>query len=84
MLPKELETVFRQNLRLRREELGMTQTDLAEAAGLPQPHISALEVGKRSPSLQTIARLATALRCPPSWLLDPPAVAVPEKSEKPG
>jgi len=80
MLAQELENIFRRNLRLRREELGLTQTDLAELVGVPQSHICALERGRMAPTLKTIARLATALRCPPSWLLDAQQMALVEDS----
>jgi hypothetical protein len=65
----DLEKVFRQNLKHRRQELGMTQVELAKASGVPQPNISAFERGETSPGIAIIARLAEALRCPPSALL---------------
>lgn len=44
-----------------REEAGLTQTQLAEKAGLPQPHISRLEAGKHSPTAKTLQKIAQAL-----------------------
>ena len=45
-----------------RESAHMTQTQLAEAAGLPQSHISRLENGQHSPSNKTVAKIAGALK----------------------
>ncbi len=69
MKPEQLERVFRVNMRKRRLELELTQEQVAEAANMPQPHISALERGNMSPTISSIAKLAEALHCPPSALL---------------
>ncbi len=62
-------------VRARREELGLTVTELAEASVLSQAYLSAIEAGVRtSPSTRAIRRLATALRCDPTYLLDDLAV----------
>ena len=45
----------------RREELGLTQEDLAERAGLHRTYLSDIERGTRNPSLVNIDRLAGAL-----------------------
>lgn len=50
-----------QQLKRLREDKGLTQEQLAQAAGLPQSHISRLEAGKHSPSNKTLNRLAKAL-----------------------
>lgn len=42
----------------------MTQRELAARAGVPQPNISAYEVGRRAPSAETARRLDRALRTP--------------------
>ena len=44
-----------------RKQQKMTQHDLAEKSGLPQPHISRLERGVHCPSSKTIDRIAAAL-----------------------
>lgn len=49
-------------IRVLREKRDWTQTDLAEASGLPQSHISRLEAGKHSPSNVTLKKIAKALR----------------------
>jgi transcriptional regulator with XRE-family HTH domain len=45
----------------RREELGLTQTDLAKRAGLKPPAISQYESGARSPSYEALVKLSNAL-----------------------
>lgn len=46
---------------MRREELGLTQEDLAEKAGIHRTHLSDVERGTRNLSLINIERLAAAL-----------------------
>lgn len=53
-----------------REELGMTQTELARMAGLSQSHISELELFQESPTLATIAIICSALKKHPFELLE--------------
>ena len=55
-------------VRSHRETLGLTQEDLAEAAGLHRTYLSDVERGRRNPSLVIIARLAAALGLPASGL----------------
>jgi transcriptional regulator with XRE-family HTH domain len=45
----------------RREELGLTQEDLAEAAGIHRTYLSDVERGSRNLSLVNIERLALGL-----------------------
>ncbi|GAB3818249.1 helix-turn-helix domain-containing protein [Micromonospora zhanjiangensis] len=45
----------------RRLELGLTQAELAQRAGMTQPQLSRLESGGATPTLPLLARLATAL-----------------------
>lgn len=60
-----------------RTAAGMSQGELARAAGMTQPAVSRVERGEANPRLQTIARLAAALGVEASALLaDPPAEAV--------
>lgn len=47
----------------RRMQKNLKQTDLAEAAGLSRSHISGLERGIYSPSINTLVKLAEALDC---------------------
>lgn len=48
-------------IRKRRQELKLTQGDLARALGLTPQHISVIEQDKRSPSLASLAKLAEEL-----------------------
>ena len=69
VLPK-LEEIERVRTKARREKLGMSQRDLAKAAGLHQPRVVELEAGKRANiSLDTLERLAKALKVKPATLL---------------
>lgn len=45
----------------RRAELGLTQAELAERAGMTQPQLSRLESGGATPTVPLLARLASAL-----------------------
>jgi len=50
-----------QAVRARRLELGMSQTELAERAGMTQSAVSRLEAGGTIPTIGVLERLATAL-----------------------
>ena len=56
-----IETVLRENLKTLRKELGWSQELLAEKTGVSAPYITQIEVGKRTPSLDIVEKLATAL-----------------------
>lgn len=47
-------------LRLKRS---LSQQALAERVGIPQTHVSAIEVGTKFPNLMTVLRFAVALEC---------------------
>lgn len=68
---RELRRVFSRRVRERRKELGLTQVDLAEKLGLPQPVVAYIEAEdhKSSPGMDMIARVAEALQTSPSALL---------------
>lgn len=55
--------MFGARLRELREQRGETQRSLAEAAGCPHPFINEMEHGRKVPSLTTLIRLAIALQC---------------------
>src|SRR3954451_6514586 len=42
---------------------GLSQQALAERVGIPQTHVSAMELGIQFPNLLTVLRLAVALEC---------------------
>lgn len=74
MQPEELCDVFRANVKSRRTELGLSQTEVADRIGVDPGYISDLERGKRNPNLRRLAPLAQALDTTPSALL---SVALP-------
>ncbi len=55
--------LFGKRLRELRHAAGLTQEALAERAGLPHTHVSAMERGIKLPNLLTLLRLAVALDC---------------------
>jgi len=48
-------------VRVRREELGLSQRQLAERAGMTQPGIARFEAGRTTPTLPLLERIAGAL-----------------------
>lgn len=52
---------LREALVERRKELGLRQSDVADAMGVGQPSISELERGYTSPKLETLQRYARAV-----------------------
>lgn len=48
-------------VRARREQLGMTQGQLAERAGLKQPAVARFEAGGTMPTIPMLERMAEAL-----------------------
>jgi ribosome-binding protein aMBF1 (putative translation factor) len=59
-----------QQIRQQRENLGLSQRELAKKAHIPQSHVSRLESGKHAPTRLTIERVANALGIAPG-LFDP-------------
>jgi transcriptional regulator with XRE-family HTH domain len=55
--------LFGGRLRELRLKRGLSQQGLAERVGIPQTHVSAIEVGIKFPNLLTVLRLAAALEC---------------------
>lgn len=45
-----------------RKYRGMTMTELAKAAGISQPHLSGIENGKKTGSIEVLKRIAIALK----------------------
>lgn len=54
---------FDNNVKRRRLELGLTQTELAELVGVSQNSISSIETGQYKPTAYTAALLCEALKC---------------------
>jgi len=52
------------NVKMRREELGIYQSELAERTSLSKQYISLIEQGvKKTPSLTTLKKLAKVFNC---------------------
>src|SRR6185312_15699942 len=66
-------------IRALRRERGMTLVQVAAAAGLSQPFLSQLELGRSRPSMRSLYRIAAALDTTQQALLGlaEPAVTVP-------
>lgn len=54
------------DIRAQRLAAGMSQLELARAARVPQPNLSAYENGRRTPSADVVERIARAMTGPPS------------------
>ena len=62
---------FAEHLRDLREKRSLSQTKLAELAGLNRNYVSDVERGKRNPCLDNILKLAEGLGVSPSELFRP-------------
>jgi transcriptional regulator with XRE-family HTH domain len=60
---------FAENVMIYRRRAGMSQEELGFAAGLHRTEIGQLEGGHRLPRIDTLIKLAGALRLPPGNLL---------------
>lgn len=58
-------------IRARRLEQGLTTIQLGRAAAISQPFVTEIERGRKSPSMATLQRIASALEVTVSELLDP-------------
>lgn len=57
-------------LRKFRHEKNFSQADLADRLGIEQSYISLLEVGKRTPSIIMLIKIADALEVSPGVMVD--------------
>jgi len=53
---------FGDRVRMARQRLELSQEALAHAAGINRTYIASLEAGQRNPSLETVVKLAVALK----------------------
>jgi transcriptional regulator with XRE-family HTH domain len=67
----------------RREEIGLSQEEIAHRAGLHRTYISDIERGARNPSLKTLARLPEALEVAISTLIKRGEDLMPESVRAP-
>ena len=58
-----------ERIQIAREERCLTQRNLAKAIGCTPQHISAIERGAKTPTLETFVAIAAALRVPTDVLL---------------
>ncbi|MGN6259921.1 MAG: helix-turn-helix domain-containing protein [Ralstonia sp.] len=64
-----LVTLFAANVRRRRLELGLSQEELAEKAGVHRTYVGMLERAEKNVTIYNIERIAIALKVEPSTLL---------------
>ncbi|MDB5815000.1 MAG: transcriptional regulator [Rhodocyclales bacterium] len=64
-----LVAIFASNVRRRRLELGLSQEDLAEGAGVHRTYVGMLERGEKNVTIYNIERIAIALDVAPASLL---------------
>jgi transcriptional regulator with XRE-family HTH domain len=65
----KLRAEFGSKIRSRRVEMGFTQEELAEKAGLHPTYVGSVERGERNIALENIIALARALKCSPKELV---------------
>lgn len=70
--PSEGTRRFAFNVRSVRAKRGLSQEQLAEAAGIHVTYISSLENGHRNPTLNVILALSRALETRPGILIESP------------
>jgi len=68
---ENIRSLLSSNVRLYREDLGYTQEELAEKAGISPPFLGAIERGEKWPSPETLAGIAAGLMVNPCDLLKP-------------
>lgn len=66
----ELKTLG-QTIRLKRENLGLTQNEVAERAGLDRNYIGMVERGERNPSYLSLIKIAKGLNLTVYQLIKP-------------
>lgn len=67
--PDALTELFRSNMRAVREELGLSQSELARRIGKAPGYICDMERGRRAPNLTTLAEIADGLGVTPAVLV---------------
>ncbi|WP_044874037.1 helix-turn-helix transcriptional regulator [Pseudomonas sp. LFM046] len=66
----QLVAVFAANVRRKRLELGFSQEELAERAGVHRTYVGMLERGEKNVTIYNIERIALALSVKPASLLE--------------
>jgi transcriptional regulator with XRE-family HTH domain len=75
----ELQAALGRNLRARREALGISQEEFAEALGVHRTYVGGVERGERNLTLKTVERIAERLGVPAIDLL---AASPPTRSTR--
>ena len=65
---RKIEHFFGDAVRKRRQEMGLSQEDFADKAGIHRTYVSSIELGKVQVSIRIAAQLAEALEIPLSEL----------------
>ena len=73
-IDSDLHRVFLENVKARRQELDLTQSEVAEIMGVAQPTYAHIESGRNIPTLGIVERVAKALRTSSLQLLFPQAL----------
>jgi transcriptional regulator with XRE-family HTH domain len=68
----DLRDIFASNLRRLRNERGLSQEELADAADINRTYLSKLETGQTFVGLEILGKLATALGAQPTEFLQSP------------
>jgi len=68
---RRIEVSVGESVRIIRELQGMSQNSLADASGIPQSTISAIENGRINLGVERAKTLARVLRCHPAVLVFP-------------
>lgn len=74
----DIVATFGANLKAARLKMGLTQVQLAEAAGLLQQYVSLVESGKQNVTLTTAKALAKVVNRDVRMLLEPPRSRPPK------
>lgn len=61
--------VIGHRIKLRRKELHMKQSELAEILDISNNHVSSIETGREKPSLETLLQICDALNVTPDYIL---------------
>jgi DNA-binding XRE family transcriptional regulator len=80
-LENALVMAFGEVLRTLRLEAGLSQEQLSFRSEIQRKHISALENGRKEPSITTLFRLATALGTPPDKFVSLVMIALEQASK---
>ena len=67
---KNLKAAIGGVLRAKREKLAISQEEVAERAGVDRTYVSILERGIKSPTLETLEKICTALGTLPERVLE--------------